>query len=719
MSFPLNSLLKSRWKILSKIGQGAFGETFIAEDIETREKVAIKTESAEKKKQMLKAEVAILKSLQGQPSICRFYGCGRFQGYNFIVMELLGHNLSQLRRVQPRNVLSVGICAALAIEMLGAIQILHEFGYLHRDVKPSNFALGLGSNPSGLPKVIIIDFGLSRKFRTKDGKIKEPRNFAGFRGTARYASINSHQAKELSRSDDLWSLFYLIVQFLTGNLPWKKEKDRDRIGKLKEEFTNPSLVKDLPNEILLFLRHLEKLGYKDEPDYEYLKSLLEKMLDDSQEDVVSFFSNLDISASLSYSKFLLDPTPGQSEETISADIPPCNVPTHNNNDHDDDTTSAILSQDILQYSVNTNPKDATQGAIEGGISGREGYFDNCEICQRMAYYRSQGMMEQEAEILLNQGVFFEGERNDRYEMGVPPAVLARELTRLGAERSEEGRDSQGSDKERSQEKALAPPYLNNSYSNSHNNSFNHLNSHNNSHNNSNSNNNSHNSNNANNHAHPNANSNDNTLTSMPFGSFPTYYSHHNHAHVFPQDHHGSAHQLAGTSSPHSNRVTWASDLDHHGNQHHSRENFAVPFPGNSHSIKSSHKTRRKGSKKNHSYGKYAFSHSRTQTVAFSSRNNSEDDRMSSVFDAEASSPPLKKARTANSDDENDHSNNEFTDEMTTIFQPVRPPSLSKLEDVGGETEFSIESTFKTGEEDSALFENSNPKKRKITNESFG
>jgi tau tubulin kinase len=45
----------------------------------------------------------------------------------------------------------------------------------------------------------LIDFGLARKYRLPSGEIRPPRKSAGFRGTARYASINSHHSKELGR----------------------------------------------------------------------------------------------------------------------------------------------------------------------------------------------------------------------------------------------------------------------------------------------------------------------------------------------------------------------------------------------------------------------------------------------------------------------------------------------------------------------------------------
>jgi tau tubulin kinase len=72
----------------------------------------------------------------------------------------------------------------------------------------------------------------------------------------------------------LWSVFYVIVEFALGSLPWRKIKDKEHIGELKERFTNAELVKDLPPEYQLFMEHLQKLGYADEPDYDYLRRLL-------------------------------------------------------------------------------------------------------------------------------------------------------------------------------------------------------------------------------------------------------------------------------------------------------------------------------------------------------------------------------------------------------------------------------------------------------------
>mmetsp|Transcript_15663 Transcript_15663/g.21843 ORF Transcript_15663/g.21843 Transcript_15663/m.21843 type:complete len:694 (+) Transcript_15663:182-2263(+) len=268
-----SQVIKGRWRLTKKIGQGAFGEIYQARNVITGEDVAIKLERVDTKKQVLKLEVAVLKKLQDCPYVCRFITCGRFSDYNYMVMELLGENLSELRRRQQDGKFSLATTLKLAIQMLKATEAVHQLGYLHRDIKPSNFAIGLGTKKRN---VFIIDFGLARRFLTPGSQndIRPARETTGFRGTARYASINSHLSRDLGRRDDLWSLFYVLIEFAKGSLPWRKLKDKDEIGEMKIQYNNLELLKDLPSEFLSFMQHLQGLQYGDKPDYQYLLSLL-------------------------------------------------------------------------------------------------------------------------------------------------------------------------------------------------------------------------------------------------------------------------------------------------------------------------------------------------------------------------------------------------------------------------------------------------------------
>ncbi|KAJ6227309.1 tau-tubulin kinase 1 [Anaeramoeba flamelloides] len=273
------TLLKGRWKLLHKIGQGGFGEIYCVYDLDTQQKAAVKMERIDRNKRALRLEIAVLRKLQNSRFSAKFICCGRNQVHNYLIMELLGSNLSSLRKKQPQRRFSLATTLKLGIQMISSIEDVHEVGFIHRDIKASNFSLRIPKNmktrnPIKPAYCCIIDFGLARKYINSEGKLREPREEVGFRGTARYASTNSHEGKELSRRDDLWSLLYLFVEFLEGSLPWERLKEKEEIYKIKKKFTNISMCNGLPEEFALFYKHIESLEYEDKPDYQYLRRLL-------------------------------------------------------------------------------------------------------------------------------------------------------------------------------------------------------------------------------------------------------------------------------------------------------------------------------------------------------------------------------------------------------------------------------------------------------------
>eukprot|EP01128_Nolandella_sp_AFSM9_P012631 TRINITY_DN9471_c0_g1_i1.p1 TRINITY_DN9471_c0_g1~~TRINITY_DN9471_c0_g1_i1.p1 ORF type:complete len:486 (-),score=57.32 TRINITY_DN9471_c0_g1_i1:13-1470(-) len=286
----VGNVVKDQWKLHHKIGEGAFGEIYAAIPVKVAENpqetpdespggnvVAVKVEPFDFSRQVLKLEVSTLRRLQDCPFIPRLYTYGRFRDvhnpgdeYNYMVMELLGENISDLRKVNGGK-FNLSTTLRLGIRFIEILQAFHSYGYVHRDVKPSNFIVGLEDKRNS---VFIIDFGLSRRYVGADGTNKPQRDFAGFRGTARYASINSHLMRDLGRRDDLWSILYVLIECIKGNLPWRRMKDKDKIGKLKQDWNNPDLVSDLPAEFLTMMDHLQSLSFSDTPDYAYLKGLL-------------------------------------------------------------------------------------------------------------------------------------------------------------------------------------------------------------------------------------------------------------------------------------------------------------------------------------------------------------------------------------------------------------------------------------------------------------
>ncbi|KAM4750311.1 tau-tubulin kinase 1 isoform 1-T2 [Anableps anableps] len=273
---PPNCMVKDRWKVLKKIGGGGFGEIYEALDLLTRENVALKVESAQQPKQVLKMEVAVLKKLQGKNHVCKFIGCGRNDKFNYVVMQLQGRNLADLRRSQPRGTFTMSTTLRLGKQILESIEAIHSVGFLHRDIKPSNFAMG--RLPSTYRKCYMLDFGLARQYTNTSGEVRPPRTVAGFRGTVRYASVNAHKNKEMGRHDDLWSLFYMLVEFAVGQLPWRKIKDKEQVGQIKERYDHRMLLKHMPSEFNIFLDHVQTLDYYTKPDYQLLMSVFENSM---------------------------------------------------------------------------------------------------------------------------------------------------------------------------------------------------------------------------------------------------------------------------------------------------------------------------------------------------------------------------------------------------------------------------------------------------------
>eukprot|EP00796_Vickermania_ingenoplastis_P007327 gene7327-5163_t len=294
----------NRWLILSRIGAGSFGEAFAAIDFadvanvtalepdatpeeiaawlntlpppEERREVCVKVE--QENKNVLRLEALALKRVQACAQVVRYLGSGCTGGMHFLVMEKLGPNLADLRRRSMHGTFNIYTTLKAGISCLQAIREVHERGLIHRDIKPSNFITGIPGTPEHAT-CFLIDFGLARRYRRSTGELREAREHAGFRGTSRYASVASHRHTELGRVDDLWSLLFMLIEFATGTLPWRRYKVKEDIGLCKERSIGPRLVRNLPREFRLFLTHLQSLRYEDEPDYELLLSCLHRAVE--------------------------------------------------------------------------------------------------------------------------------------------------------------------------------------------------------------------------------------------------------------------------------------------------------------------------------------------------------------------------------------------------------------------------------------------------------
>ena len=78
------------------------------------------------------------------------------------------------------------------------------------------------STPEDKNQVYLVDFGLAKEHLDPLTKRPmEPRRITDFRGTIPYASLHAHNKEELSRRDDIWSFFFMLLEFFDEQLSWK------------------------------------------------------------------------------------------------------------------------------------------------------------------------------------------------------------------------------------------------------------------------------------------------------------------------------------------------------------------------------------------------------------------------------------------------------------------------------------------------------------------
>ena len=259
-----NKIINNKYKILERIGEGAFGSIYRGQNIRTLELVAIKIEPIGNETKLLKNESIVyqyLNNVDGIPTVKWF---GKDEENYYMVIQLLGESLQSIKN--KRDCFSLKLVLQIGIHIIELLKTIHEKGLVHRDIKPDNFLLGLDSESK---RIFIIDFGFCKSYLF-DGKHVPQKRTHNLIGSRTYASINAHNCIELSRRDDLESLGYMLIYFYAGVLPWQLDTSNvhmnanEHIIRSKQDIMeNTNIPKILTN----YIRYVRGLGFSEKPNY--------------------------------------------------------------------------------------------------------------------------------------------------------------------------------------------------------------------------------------------------------------------------------------------------------------------------------------------------------------------------------------------------------------------------------------------------------------------
>jgi len=274
------------YKLLGKLGKGAFSTVFKGEHRISKKLVAIKVE---KEATTLKHESKILaylnRELPGSFNIPTLYWYGLYGNNVCLATPFYEMSLHQyVEKIDESGLQN------LCEKMITAIRQLHSAFVVHSDIKSDNFMVDCREN------LVIIDFGLSSLFYNSEKDVyKENKPCEHMIGSAKYASYNLHLGNTVSRRDDLISVGYLMLTIFGIELPWSSNAlnldyesllppyhvrhpaNVQRAKYKKFETLNTYLLNlqnhYVNNNLLPYLEKVYALEYEDLPDYASYKLL--------------------------------------------------------------------------------------------------------------------------------------------------------------------------------------------------------------------------------------------------------------------------------------------------------------------------------------------------------------------------------------------------------------------------------------------------------------
>jgi tRNA A-37 threonylcarbamoyl transferase component Bud32/dienelactone hydrolase len=250
--------LVGKYTIEEVVGRGGMGIVYKAKDTQLKRRVALKflppeliQDEEAKERFILEAQTA---AALAHPNICTIHEINEQDGESFISMEYVeGQNL---KAKIDKGLLATEEILDIAIQVAQGLDEAHKKGIIHRDIKSANIMIA----EKGQAK--IMDFGLAKikgtTLLTREGTTL---------GTVAYMSPEQARGEQVDQRTDIWSLGVVLYEMLSGELPFKGDRDASILYSVVHE--EPKPLKEIKRDLPLELQQIINRALKKKPESRY------------------------------------------------------------------------------------------------------------------------------------------------------------------------------------------------------------------------------------------------------------------------------------------------------------------------------------------------------------------------------------------------------------------------------------------------------------------
>jgi serine/threonine protein kinase len=225
----IESMQVAHFRLLKRLGQGGFGEVWLASDDHLGREVALKLpRAAGTDSENLLFEARTAARLQ-HPNIVSVFEVGEETGQVYIASELIDG--LTLRDFLTAGRPSIVRCVQLLLPVARALHFAHQHGVVHRDIKPANILLDKAGEP------YIADFGIAKTaafdpLQPPEGQVV---------GTARYMSPEQAggRTQATDARSDIYALGVTLFEMLTGETPFRGNNSAVLFQKVSDDPPSP------------------------------------------------------------------------------------------------------------------------------------------------------------------------------------------------------------------------------------------------------------------------------------------------------------------------------------------------------------------------------------------------------------------------------------------------------------------------------------------------